>query len=105
MEWTQLLRVILAFGFVVALMFAIAWTVRRLGLDRKLAARGMSGGRSLGLEEVFFIDPRHKIVLVRRGKKRHLLLLGQQHSMVLESYEDEADDEHPSHDKNTPGTC
>ena len=40
--------------------------------------------RSLGVIESLPLDARHRLVLVRRGERNHLLLIGPNHSIVVE---------------------
>jgi flagellar protein FliO/FliZ len=96
MEAGGLFRVLLSFGFVLGLMLAIAWLARRFGLDKRLMnARNTGVGGQLACEETLYLDPRRRVVILRRGTKRHLLLLGQQSDILVESYD--ADEERPRH--------
>lgn len=68
------LKVIFAFAFVVALMFAFSWLLRRLGL----ATPGLNMGakRRLRVIEYLPIDSRRRLVLVRRDDREHLIVIG-----------------------------
>lgn len=77
-------RFALAFLFVVALILTIGWAAKRSGLQSRLMGQGKAGAR-LAIEETLMIDPRTKLVLVRRDDTRHLLLLGPQTASVVES--------------------
>lgn len=85
MELVSLGRVLLAFAFVIGLMLAIAWAMRRFGLDR-LQPKGRPGGE-LACEETLYLDPKHRLVIVKRGNRRHLLLLGMNTDLLVESYD------------------
>lgn len=68
------LKVMCAFIFVVALMFAFSWLLRRMGL----ATPGLNAGarRRLKVVEHLPLDARRRLVLVRRDGAEHLLLIG-----------------------------
>ncbi len=80
---------IFAFAFVLGLMLILAWALRRFGVEKRLRMRGPEEP-CLSLAETFYLDSRHRIVIIRRGKKRHVMLLGQQGYHLLESYDEEA---------------
>lgn len=75
------LKVIFAFAFVVALMFAFSWLLRRLGL----ATPGLNVGskRRLKVIEYLPIDTRRRLLLVRRDDREHLIVIGGQGGDVV----------------------
>ena len=77
-------RFILALIAVLALIGAIAWLARRLGLGGKLAPNRGKNPR-LSLVEVLALDSRRRLVLVRRDQQEHLLLLGPGGDLRVES--------------------
>ena len=83
MELDLYLRFVLAFGFTIALMIGIYWVVKRFG-NRTILGR-MTVGRRSSVVEVAPVDPRRKLVLVRRDDVEHLLLLGTQGETVIET--------------------
>ncbi len=85
MEASNLLNVIVAFGFVLALMLGLAWLARRLGLDR-LQPKAREGAE-IACVETLYLDPKRRLVIVKRGARKHLLLLGQNSEIVVESYD------------------
>lgn len=68
------LKVIFAFAFVMALMFAFSWLMKKLGL----ATPGMMAGtkRRLKVVEHLPLDARRRLVLVRRDDREHLIVIG-----------------------------
>ncbi|HRI75985.1 MAG TPA: flagellar biosynthetic protein FliO [Alphaproteobacteria bacterium] len=68
------LKVIFAFVFVMGLMFAFSWLVKKLGL----ATPGMAAGAKRRLKVVEFLplDTRRRLVLVRRDDREHLIVIG-----------------------------
>lgn len=83
MEWMELFRAILALVLVLGLIGAAAWGARRFGPAMLFAAKP-KGARSLGVIETLSLDARHRLVLVRRDDRRHLLLIGPGQSLVVE---------------------
>ncbi|HEV2548460.1 MAG TPA: flagellar biosynthetic protein FliO [Stellaceae bacterium] len=75
-------RFLLALIFVVALIVAIAWLVRRFGLGGRFVAAG--GTRRLAILEVLPLDGKRRLVLLKRDGVEHLVLLGQQSDLVIE---------------------
>jgi flagellar protein FliO/FliZ len=67
------LKFALAFLLVLGLIALCAWALRRFGLGG--AVRPMRGNR-LSVVESLALDPRHRLVLVRRDDREHLILLG-----------------------------
>lgn len=72
-----------ALVLVVALIFAIAWVAKRLGFGGHVATS--RGKRRLSIEEVRSIDNKRRLVLVRRDGIEHLLLLGLNDDVVVET--------------------
>jgi flagellar protein FliO/FliZ len=83
MNWMELLRAILALVLVLGLIGGVAWAARRFGPAILFAGRP-KGQRSLGVIETLPLDARHRLVLVRRDDRRHLLLIGPGQSLVVE---------------------
>lgn len=76
-------RFLLAFAFVLGLIGLGAIMLRRFGPG---AARIRPGGaRRLFLVESLPLDPRRRLVLVRRDGKEHLILLGPQNDALIEA--------------------
>jgi len=76
-------RFVLALVAVLALLALFAWLVRRYGVG----GRAMMGGgkRRLGIVEVAPIDGKRRLVLLRRDKTEHLVLLGPDSAVVIET--------------------
>jgi flagellar protein FliO/FliZ len=82
MDSTEMyLKVMFAFAFVVALMFAFSWLLKKLGL----ATPGMTAGgkRRLKIVEHLPLDTRRRLVLVRRDDREHLIVIGGQGGDLL----------------------
>lgn len=86
MDMVDLTRVFFAFGVVVMLIFAVAAIAKKLGLHNRLSGM-QSTERRLKIVDVLAIDPRRRLVLIQRDGQEHLVLLGQQQDLLIESYE------------------
>jgi flagellar protein FliO/FliZ len=84
MEMETYLRFALALSFVLALIVAASWVMRRLGYGAMMPAR-TGRPRRLGVVEVAQIDPRRRLLLVRRDGVEHLVLLGINNDLILET--------------------
>jgi hypothetical protein len=75
---------VIAFLFVLLLIGAAAWLVRRFGATR---TESMTRGRQPRLAVVDFaaVDSRRKLVIVRRDNVEHLLMIGGPSDVVVET--------------------
>ena len=83
MDGDVLLRFFLALVFTLSLIGLLYWLVRRYVPSRMLPVGGTAN--RLQILEVRSLDARRKLVLVRRDSVDHLLLLGSQSDLVIES--------------------
>jgi len=83
MDGDVILRFFMALVFTLSLIGLLYWIVRRYGPSRLLAPVG--AGNRLEVLEVRAVDARHRLVLIRRDKVEHLVLLGSQGDLVIES--------------------
>ena len=83
-DYEDYLRFALALAFVLALIVAIGWVARRLGLGG--APQAPSGRRRrLGVVEALPVDAKRRLVLVRRDGVEHLVLLGTGSETLVEA--------------------
>ncbi|TVS00338.1 MAG: hypothetical protein EA406_00675 [Rhodospirillales bacterium] len=84
MDTAHYLQFILALVFVLALIGLLALVARRLGLGGiPPATRGH--GRRLAVVEVRTLDARRRLLLVRRDRVEHLVILGPSSELLVES--------------------
>lgn len=83
MNGTSYLQFVLALAFVIGLILAIGWLARRAGLAMPAVARGRQ--RRLRVVEMIALDPRRRLVLVRRDNREHLLLIGGVTDLAIET--------------------
>ena len=75
MEYSDYLRFVAAFGFIIGLILVCAWGARRMGLTPQIGAT--ENNKRLAIVEALNLDTKRKLVLIRRDGKEHLLLLGE----------------------------
>lgn len=75
-------RLIAVLVLVIGLILIAGWLFKRTGAG---FARASSKFRRLSVLEVRQIDPQHRLVLVSRDGVEHLLVLGANHSVVVET--------------------
>jgi len=85
MDFGEYFRFLLALGFVLVLIAGLAALVRRSGFGGRLAIAPSGGERRLALVEVRPLDAKHKLVLLRRDDREHLVLLGTGGDLLIES--------------------
>src|SRR5437868_2363356 len=84
-EMPLLVKGIIAFVIVLALMMACIWLLRRFAGPR--LATGGSRGRQpprLAVIDTVFIEGRRRLVLIRRDNVEHLILIGGPTDIVVE---------------------
>jgi flagellar protein FliO/FliZ len=77
------LRFVASLVFVVGLMLALLWALRRFGPAGMVVRPGTR--RRLGVIESSALDGRRRLVLVRCDDTEHLLLIGGVSDLVVES--------------------
>lgn len=88
MELDTYLRFLAALLAVIALIAALAWAARRFGLGGAVPLPKGATPR-LAVIEVKVIDSRRKLVLLRRDRREHLILLGAGQDILIESIAEE----------------
>jgi hypothetical protein len=75
---------VLAAAIVVILVFVVIWVAKR-ALGGQIGNRAKGRGPRLAVMDVTPIDPKRKLVLVRRDEVEHLILIGGQNDVVIEA--------------------
>jgi flagellar protein FliO/FliZ len=76
-------RFVLALVAVIALIALAGWAAKRFGLAGRIAAPG--GRRRLAVIETAPIDGKRRLVLLRRDDTEHLVLVGGEATLLIES--------------------
>lgn len=84
MDFDTYFRFALALVFVLTLVGLLGFVIRRFGMGRTVPrARGKD--RRLHVVEVAALDSKRRLVLVRRDRTEHLIVLGPGTDMVVET--------------------
>ncbi len=84
MEFDTYIRFVVALLFVLALIGLLTWLVRHFGLGGRSSARRGTKSR-IGVVELAPVDAKRRLVLVRRDSQEHLILLGANSELLVES--------------------
>ena len=98
LEAVNYLKFVLALVFVLGLIGGFAILAKRAGLgNRGPIVRGKS--KRLSIVESMSLDPKRRVVLIRRDDAEHLVLLGTQNEQIIETglaVKDELEEARPS---------
>jgi flagellar protein FliO/FliZ len=83
MSFDIYLRFAMALGLVIALILILAWFARRAGFGG-ITAKPAGRKRRLAVVEVLTLDPKRRLVLLRRDGTEHLVILGAGGETVIE---------------------
>ncbi|HCK32498.1 MAG: flagellar biosynthetic protein FliO [Micavibrio sp.] len=72
----DILLMIAALIFVLALMLGLAWGVQRLGLTNGQNFLNPHPAKNMQIIEQLSVDHKRRLILVEVGKKKHLILTG-----------------------------
>jgi len=87
MNFESYLYAVLALIFVLALLGLFYLVMRRLGIGGALPRA--RGERRLRLLEVLPVDAKRRLVLLRRDGREHLVLLGPESDLLIESLDED----------------
>jgi len=82
-DFAQILRLLAAMAFVLALMGGLAWMIRKLNLHEKGPKSGKK--RRLGIRETLALDSRHRAVILSCDEKEHLVILGPNGETIVDN--------------------
>lgn len=83
MDFSEIFRFVAALAFILGLIGVCAILARKLGLVP--GATPVGGQRRLGIVEVKAVDAKHRLLLIRRDGKEHLILTGGEHPLLIEA--------------------
>ncbi|TAE80070.1 MAG: hypothetical protein EAZ74_01605 [Alphaproteobacteria bacterium] len=84
MAWSQLGQVLFSFLFVIGLMFALSYLVRRFGLEKKWQYFKSSSG-TLRLEDSLFLDAKRRMMVIGMEDKRYVVLLDSERAHIVDT--------------------
>lgn len=85
MDTVDPIRFIVAFVFVLGLIGLLAMGLKRYGKAQQIFGAQQDG--RIKIIETRYLDPRRRLVLIRRDNREHLLLLADGREVVIESFE------------------
>jgi flagellar protein FliO/FliZ len=91
MDLDQIMRGLLALVFVLGLIGGITLLAKRFGftpratLPKRSGRSGQKTGKRLAIVEVLPVDAKRRLVLIRRDNKEHLIMLGADRELLVES--------------------
>lgn len=85
MEFSGYLKFMLALVFVLGLIGLATAVMRRMGLGFPAGSLKRPGNRRLSVVETAPLDGRRRLVLIRRDDTEHLIVLGPNSELVIES--------------------
>ncbi|SLN76809.1 FliO/MopB family protein [Oceanibacterium hippocampi] len=83
MEAISLIQYFVALVVVLGLIGLLAWAGKRFGMAPRISRPG--GVRRLSVVDVTTIDAKRRLILVQRDDVQHLLLIGGENDLVVES--------------------
>ena len=86
MEWSelpQILRLLAALAFVIALMGGLAFILKKTGFAH--VPQVSPKKRRLKIVEALPLDSRHRAVLIQRDNTQHLIILGANSEIIVET--------------------
>lgn len=84
MDITEIFRFAAALAFIVGLIGVCAYAAKRFGLAT--GGFGSAGShKRLSITEVKVVDTKHRLVLIRRDDKEHLILMGGDQNLLIEA--------------------
>lgn len=86
MEMADYTRFVLSLAAVVAMIWLVAYALKRTGMDKRL--RGVTGqnGR-LAVVDVLYLDPKRKLTLVRADSREYLIFISGENAQLIDSME------------------
>lgn len=85
----QYFQVLFAFLFVLGLIGLMSYALRKFSLGSFLIKNGAGAEKKLKIIEILPLDTKRRLVLIKNGKKNHLLLLGINGDTLVESYDEQ----------------
>ncbi len=85
MEFGQIFRFVIALVFVLGLIGVLSIVAKRVGLSPRATRPTPGAKKRLSIVEVMAVDAKRRLVLIRRDDKEHLVLLGADRDLVVES--------------------
>ncbi len=84
MDEISILKYIFAFGFVIGLLYLMAYIARYFGLGN-LPTRRLGDKKRLAISEILTVDAKRRLVIVKADEKEYLLLTGGTNDLIIDT--------------------
>lgn len=82
---STVIQSLLALGFVIALLAAFTYGIKRLGLIARVTIdKDGEQKKRLDIVEILPVDAKRRLVLIRRDDKEHLIMMGAERDLLIE---------------------
>lgn len=82
---STIIQSLLALGFVIALLAAFAYGIKKLGLIARVTIdKDGAQKKRLNIVEILPVDAKRRLVLIRRDDKEHLIMMGAERDLLIE---------------------
>lgn len=85
MDFGTIFRFVVALVFVLGLIGVLTVVAKRAGLSPRATRPTPGSKKRLSIVEVMAVDAKRRLVLIRRDDREHLVLLGVDRDLVVES--------------------
>lgn len=85
MDYAEYMRFFFALMFVIGLIGGAALLARRFGLAPGAPTGGRASKKRLEVVEAISLDPKRRLMIIRRDDKEHLVILGADKETVVET--------------------
>lgn len=85
MDFGTIFRFVVALVFVLGLIGVLTVVAKRAGLSPRATRPTPGSKKRLSIVEVMAVDAKRRLVLIRRDDREHLVLLGVDRDLVIES--------------------
>lgn len=83
MDEISILKYIFAFGFVIGLMYLLAYAARYFGMGN-LPTRKLGDKKRLSIVEILPLDAKRRLVIIKVDNTEHLLLTGGTNDIIID---------------------
>ena len=82
MDSQMIVKFLVAFIFVISLMFVISYIAKKMGLSNNVTMNNVK--KRLAVTSFMAVDHKHRLYLVKRDDVEHLILIGPNNQTVVE---------------------
>lgn len=83
MDEISILKYVFAFGFVIGLLYLMAYIARYFGMGN-LPTRKLGDKKRLAISEIMTVDAKRRLLIIRADEKEYLLLTGGTNDLIID---------------------